>query len=274
MQFKKMFLSCAIVAVASLLAATTVMASDLLSCTPADSDGIGDNLWVFEVTAGPCPIQCSTAAPAGTGNTFCDYPGLCTGIEYKISGSSDHVATLIGREINVQYPDNAVNVFDPCEGDNVTGLGYLACHEKAVRLNPDADTRLAQLVVEGTKAPGVTSIVGKKGRKEGACRILGIAVEGAEAPVSETVCHEGCCVEFMLDAFSGAILNAALTDDSPGSCSFEIVSVEDLEIYYTDPVTNETESLGTVKFGKGYAQSGDDSCVNHFVGGRSIKVCN
>jgi hypothetical protein len=249
---------CAVFGAASLLASTAVMAQSNLSCTAGN--------FLVETTG---PVY-----PSG-----CD----CTEITYDISGGKpDHVATVVASTSTDCSTQSIMNVYGdqitgnqwyaPAVGDPITGLGEWACHEEAAKVNPSDTVSSFTIRVSGVRGSTPKSVVTKKGGKVRSCEIAGlgeISTPGTPAGLTEVLCHGECCVEFTLDVFTGAVIDAALTDDSNPLCSFEVNDVDDLKLTLVDDQNNETD-LGFTQFGEGFAQSGTATCITRWIGGRVI----
>jgi hypothetical protein len=265
MRIRKAFLSCTtLAALVVSLAAATVMADD-----PDDESStcINPSTPIAEVVDGPCPVS-STGSPACTGT------GGWTGIKYKInkSGLTD-VATLVTANNSVP---GGTSIQPACKGDSKTRLGKNSCHEKAVKpvVFTVGSDRFFWVLVNGTKDPIDTTVAGKSGSKVYCSKLpgLGLDTPAVAAPVTETLTHDACSVEFTLSSVTGAVVSAKLTQESLDiGCSspslgdggaINAKAVEDLEI------TLEGTSLGTGAFGNGYFQSGTNSCTTRIIGGR------
>jgi hypothetical protein len=160
---QKALLSCAVVAVATLLAGSLAMAGGSHSKCSSFSPSV-------TVLAGPCPVT------SATNPTECAASGDYTGIKYKVEGDADHVATVVTANNTVVGP-SGVQVYDPCKGDPITGLGNLMCNVVAVKVNPDALTGEFWLVVDKSKAAVLQSIVVKKGSCVKPFAIAGLGYE-------------------------------------------------------------------------------------------------
>lgn len=252
-RMKKAFLSCAMVGAMVLLASPAAQATNYGSCTAP----------TVSVLKGPCPVSTTNPGDCLPPGTAADY----TGVKYQIAGAASHAAFLITSN-NLKadvFVQTANTVFDQCVGDNVTGLGKHSCHELAVRLNPNSQTKTFWAVVRGQKQPVQTSIVVKgvgNNCNTKAYQIVGLGLDSPPvAPVKETLSHGLCSVEFTLDGIGGNVLSAKLTQGSDPGCNLRVDNVEDLQI------TIGNVPLG-LKFGQGYFQSGETSCTTRVIGGR------
>jgi hypothetical protein len=256
---KLAFLCCAIVAAIGLLTAPVAMAtgSSSTSCS-----AFTPNIVVVE---GPCPVS-------DPGNPACSSQGQFTGIKYQNTGSyADHLATLVTRNNNVSVATGNQS-YAACGGDPVTGLGKLSCHEKAVKVNPNSQTIAFWVVVDGSKEAIETSIVAKKGSCVQTKAITGLGLDAPAAPVTETLQHGQCAVEFTLNALTGTVVTAKLTPasvalgcESPDMTTDGILNgkpAEALELFLNGV------SLGNTNFGQGYVNSGPASCTTRIVGGK------
>lgn len=256
----KAFLSSVLGSLLVLAAATGAPAWDW----PRSCGGGG---FTFTVVAGPCAVS-------DTANPSCDSPGAFTGIQYEVSGAPDHVATLVTKNNNVSVATGS-QVYGACVGDPVTGLGKYSCHEKAVKVNPDASTRRFWVVVDGDKAPTLTSIVAKKGRTIQAFAIMGLGFDNVQSPFqttkrSETSVFKGCAVVFEYDG-AGNVTNAFndhaqdIPAFNPNCSQLRVNTVDKLSISVDDI---NLGPLGIGQFGDGYISSGTNSCTTRVVGGR------
>jgi hypothetical protein len=258
---QKAFLSCIVVAGIGLLAAPAAMATGG-SCSPT--------IWTIEVVP---PGACRVNDPA---EPECGDVGEYTGIQYKLSGTgADHVSTLVTIDNVVSLASgNTVYSTLSCKGDTVTGLGKYSCHEQAVRFNPAIykqpggglvpTDRFLWIIVSGNKQPILTSIAVKKGSCVQPYAVLGLGVDAPAASVTETLQHGACTVEFTLNALTGTVLSAKLTQDSlDAGCNLRIDDVEEGNV--TVRINNVDLPI---KFGQGYFQSGDTSCTTRVIGGK------
>jgi len=239
----------------ALAAAAAVLAPADAMATGFGGGSCKASRWTVTVLDGPCTVS-NPGVPA------CSPDGDYTGIKYKVGGgSADHVATLVTAPNDVQVPP-ASQVFAPCVGDPVTGLGRRSCHEKAVKVNPSAHTREFWVVVEGDRLPVDTSVAVKKGSCVQSYEVAGLGL-GTLASVTETQTHGDCTVLFTLDAATGTVLSAKLTPESiTEGCQLRIDDVTDIE------VTLGGVPLGTAQFGNGVIQTGNTSCTTRIIGGR------
>jgi hypothetical protein len=255
---KQAFVSCAIVAAVGLLASPAAMATGGSNSCSA----FAPNVVVVE---GPCPVD-NPSSPVCTGQ------GAYTGIKYQNTGSyADHLATLVTRNNTVSLATGN-QVYSACAGDPITGLGKLSCHEKAIKVNPADQTTAFWVVVQGTKDAIETSIVAKKGSCVQSKAITGLGQDAPAAPVTETLQHGLCAVEFTLNALTGKVQSAKLTPaslaaecESPGMGPDGTLNgkpAENLELLL------DGVSLGLTNFGEGYVNTGTASCTTRIVGGR------
>jgi hypothetical protein len=187
----------------------------------------------------------------------------------------DHVATLITRNNSSVYVSSPTGVQGPygeCVGDTVTGLGKYSCHERAVKINGIPAGRSFWIIVPGQKAAIETSIAAKRncsGVKSIA--IIGLGLDAPEASVTEVLRHGDCAVEFTLNAVTGTVISAKLTDDSPETCTLHQTTTDQLNLELNEPFGNCTTPpcpLGPGQFGNGYVQTGSASCTTRIVGGK------
>jgi hypothetical protein len=262
---EKVVVSLAVAAVVGLLAAPSAMATGSYSCSSFAP--------TVTILAGPCPV--TSANP-----TACEQEGSSTGytgIQYQITGSPDHVATVVtGDNTVVSVP--AIQFYAACAGDPLTGLGRYSCHERAVKVNPDPYTSKFWLVVAGQKTGVLQSLAAKKG----SC-VKSVAVTGLGLPYNpfqaaqkvETVNFKGCAVRFEYNVVTGAVVSAALdptqsskplcgpSQNDGTCCAFNGgEDVSHLEL------TLNGQPLGSGQFGDGYVSSGTNSCTTRVIGGR------
>jgi hypothetical protein len=272
MRTGKAFFSLAVVAAATLLAATSAVAS-----APPQTCTTNDGQW-FVSAVGPSDVSC------GSGN--------CKEIDYAISpiapnsGTPDHVAILVGgtNTSDVIVP-GGIQVYPPCSGDPVTGLGQFACQEMAVKVNPDPYKKAFPLVVRGG-SPITTTIATKKGKKPvGYCSIIGLGVQPPPPPDGscvpscggfhpfqelkkfETIVFKGCAVTFEYDLTDGHVVSAVLDEENskPG-CTFHEDVVENILV--TIPGVEGVEN-SLVRFGDGYWSHSNNSCTTRIIGGKT-----
>ncbi len=263
MRIKIAFVSCAVVAMATLLAPTDVLAGGSSSSCSSFAPSIA-------IVEGPCPVIFND--PLGPS---CSRPGDATGIKYKNSGTpADHLATLVTTN-NTLSTQNGNQVYGACSGDPVTGLGKNSCHEKAVKINP-ADQTLAFWVVtrgiapsKSQRLPILTTISAKKGSCVKSFAILGLGLEGPSvfqaSKKTETIVFKGCAVKFDTNPLTGEVISAANdpSQSDPGAnCSDLIIdAVSELSL------TLGGKPLGTGQIGDGYISSGTGSCTTRVIGG-------
>lgn len=235
--------------------------------------------WIIDVTDGPCPVACDADYEGAT--PLCQLGGTgCTGIEYTITGglNADHVVALVqnAQEDDVVFPSN--NVFALGEGDNVTSLGIWAQHEIAVRLNPDALTEQARLVVQGVAQKALTTVLVRNGRRTTeSCAIDGLGFTSSQDPNIQAVSQlesftfKGCTVEFEFDPNTGEVIDFRLADGAPQGCetrqtpaSEVLVSVESNPAGPQQPVIFGNDAIFTV---------GDNSCACRIIGDRAYHWC-
>jgi hypothetical protein len=245
------FLSGAIVAAASLLAAPAAMATGY-SCSSLN--------YTVTVLAGPCLVQDPL-------DPVCGNEGEFTGIKYKLSGSqADHVYTLVTANNAVATPPG-VQVFPVGAGcSSSVFLGKDSKHEQCVKVNPAGATREFWVVVAGKKKALQTTIAIKKGTCLKSVAIAGLGADTnvfAAAVPKEVVAFKECKVEFTKDPLTGEVASAALTADSPESCQFYETTVDQISVSVPG-----AGNVGVPKFGEGYVSSGENSCITRIVGGR------
>lgn len=253
------WLSAAIAVAAGMMGATNAMANH----PPRSCNGGG---WTITVVAGPCPVQ-NNSAPS------CAEPGSSTGIQYKVVGAADVVATLATINNTVSTATGNV-VYDACKGEPLTGIGKYSCQAQAIKANLVGGT--FWVVVDGHKGSIDTSIVAKRGSKAQAFVIEGFGTDAPDACVSscgnfdpdqtlkktEILKFKDCSVQFDYDSTTGEVVNAALTPDSDPACDFTTAGVESLAL------TLNGVPIGSGKFGDGTIASGTSSCTTRVIGGK------
>jgi hypothetical protein len=220
---------------------------------------------------GPCAVD-----KDDTQGPDCSRPGGYTGIKYTNTGSSlDHAATLVTRNNTSIFPVSPTGsqVYTECTGDPVSGLGKYSCHQKAVKINGIPAGQSFWIIVPGQKAAIETSLAGKRncsGVKS--IPIIGLGLDAPAAPVTETLQHGVCAVEFTMNALTGTVQGAKLT---PASLDLgcESPDMKDDGTLNGSPVENlelvlNGVSLGNSNFGSGYVNSGAASCTTRVVGGK------
>jgi hypothetical protein len=232
MRIRIAFLSCAILA-GVLWVADGAVAQTEPPPPPPTSCWTGS--FSAEVTGGPTVVSCSESST-----------GQCTEIEYTVSadfkGSTDHVFVLEG--LGVAYVKDATGVCspspckisDPCEGDKLSGIGRLACHEQAARIDPnDAKSTTFTVGLVGQRSASPTSIAVKKGKGIDACRILGIGLDGTpnENPFKTITTRVEqqfgeCKYEVETDAATGD--STCLITGGPPTCECKTVALADVEV--------------------------------------------
>lgn len=270
---KAAFLSCAVVAATGLLATPAAMATGS-SCSSFNPTVTITSLPVGAPpgATGPCPV--TSANP-----TQCAASGPYTGIRYKITGSPDHVATVVtANNVVLSVPGN--QFYAACVGDSVTGLGKQSCHERAVKVNPNPYTGEFWLVVDKARAPILQSLAAKKGSCTKSFAVTGLGFEVnpfQTAQKTETVNFKGCAVDFAYDVVTGAVQSAQLNiaqslpvcqgGEQPGTCCSHVIEsdVSNLSLNLNIPGIGP---LGAGQFGDGYISSGVNSCTTRVIGGR------
>ncbi len=259
---KAAFLSCTVVVAAALLATPAAMATGGGGCSSFSP--------TITILAGPCPV--TSANP-----TACAASGPYTGIKYKITGSPDHVATVVTAN-NAPLLPSGFQAYAPCAGDPVTSIGKQSCHERAVKVNPNAAAAGEfWLVVSGTKVGAPQSIAAKKGYCTKAFAITGLGFDVnpfQAAQKTETINFKGCAVDFTYDVLTGAPQSAALnvaqskplcTGGEPaGTCCSEVITTDVANL----TLSLNGQPLGAGQFGDGYVSSGTNSCTTRVIGGR------
>lgn len=259
MRIKMALLSCTAVAMAALLAPTAAVTDDDVSTC------INPATPIVQVVEGPCPIS-------DPGLPVCSGEGTHTAIQYKVmlSGLTD-IATLVTANNTVS---GGASVQPPCKGDSKTGLGKNSCHEKAVKptvLTVGTEKRF-WVVVEGLKEPIDTTVAGKKSGKVQCSKVAGLGLDSPSAPVTESLKHGDCSVEFTLNSLTGTVISARLTQESIDlGCSSPSLGLDGL-INPADVADLQINlgglNLGNANFGDGYLNSGENSCTTRVVGGR------
>jgi len=272
MRIRKAWLTSAATVVAVLFAATAAMAHDSSSPT-CTSGGLPVPIEVVDGT--PCTV---TAVDAALPNPVCKgQPGACTsecgpdytGIQYEITGAVDYVATLVTAD-NTVVPSTCTSVYPPCKGDEKIGLGKYSCHEQAVK--PKIVDNKFWIIVEGNKQAIQTSVAAKKYSKTLCSAILGLGVDAPVAPVTETLQHGECAVEFTMNSLTGTVLSAKLTPASVvAGCESPDMALDgtlDAKAVETLELVLNGETLGGGNYGNGFFNSGIGSCTTRVIGGR------
>jgi hypothetical protein len=204
----------------------------------------------------------------------CASEGGWTGIEYQVTGglATDVVSTLVTANNavlpNQVYLPTGFSLKPDCTaanggGDLTTDIGEYSCHERALRVKVNTDGTF-WVIVKGRKEAIPTSIAQKRGScPTKSTAILGLGLDAAPvAPVTETLRHEQCAVEFSSDRITGAFLSAKLTADSDPDCQFFVDDVQNLRL-----VLNGTD-IGSANYGEGYTNTGAGSCTTRVIGGK------
>lgn len=274
MRSKRTFLSATSLAALMVLAAMTAPAA--AGQLPMACTSVGTGAFRIEVIQGPCPVTSETS-PA------CAASGLFTGIKYRITGTPDHIATLVNSESVVSKATGNL-VYSPGYGDPWTGLGRLAYHERAVKFGTESLSGEFWLVVQGEKAPTMETMIAKKGtNRPESCAIAGFGDERDPPPPTdacvsacgnfhpdqvlkktEVLTFKHCSVIFTYDLTTGQVIDAHLTPESV-DCDFFQASVSDVQVTVNVPGGG---SLGLGKFGDGYISTGTESCTTRIIGGR------
>jgi hypothetical protein len=256
------FASGAVVGIASLLAA------------PAAKAGGNryDKCSSFNPTVRVVEGACFVQSPDGAGG--CQPDGDYFGIKYEVTGSLDHIATVVTANNDVVSVPS-IQVYDGCGtsggGDPVTGLGKYSCHQKTLKVNTwfDTNTYFWVVVAGGPKKLLQQSVAMKKGSCTTSVAIDGLGLDvPPAAQVTEILTHENpdtkkkCSVKFTLDSVGGNVVSAKLVDSDP-TCTLQIGDATDIEV--TFPGSNTVHPL---KFGVGYFESGSQSCTTRVIGGR------
>lgn len=248
------------------------MAADLpLSCGPTSWQYGSNGLWTVSAT-GPTYSGSGTAVRTSITYTV----GLLT------AQQPDHFATLIAADdpsATVTGVTSA-SIAMPCEGDNLTLLGRLSCHERTVRVNPAPSQMSFTVSLAGVRPLVPYSFVVRNNKNLSSCVIAGLGPQTEEtpAPVTEIIREPSsdCAVEFTKDIATGKVINAELTPESVLlGCDFIQTPVENLRLSVKGlsscPVPTLPDGscpIGTAKFGEGYVHSGDSSCTTRIIGGR------
>jgi hypothetical protein len=275
----KAFLCGAVLAATGLLGAPAAMATGSSSSAGPTPEPLPPptscyaGAYLVKVTRGPAFVSCTSNAS----NTS----GLCTEIEYEVSGGScppDHVASLQG--VGVQYVTGGAasgnRFYMPCDGDPLTQLGKYSCHQQAAKINPNAAVQKFVVGLAGQRKPSPTSVVVKKGSVVKACTILGMGLEGVPSPFEaastiQRIDFEGCAVDFVRSA-TGDVVSATLSPDSPDTCTSPFLE-SDGKTLKAKPVsalqlTLDSVPLGDGQIGEGYVSSGTGSCTTRIIGGK------
>jgi hypothetical protein len=288
MRIRKAFLSCAVVAALGLSTAETAMAkgghhgdgyppppppptcsSTPTPAPPAPPTSCSTGMFTVTVTSGPSFVSCSSPS------------GQCTEIEYTVTGGTpDQVDAAEG--VGVQYVDGpGGGWFPPCVGDQATDFAEKSCHEQVAKFNPSYSVQKFKIGLDGQRSSGPTTVVTKKGSTIGSCRIVGIGLDGvaaqfASTQTTETVVFEGCAVDFVRDAATGAVSSATFNPakstklacsaagSDPSNCCSDLTTknVDKLKLEL------DGEDLGSGQIGDGYVSSGSHSCTTRIIGGR------
>lgn len=277
---KKAFLSCAIVAAATLLATPAAMASGGGSSSCSASPSIEVAADAYGVPT-PCPVKIVLGVPQCTGP---NEAAELTGIRYKKkagASSFDHVATLVTSNNSIVIP-SGYQVFTNCKGDPVTQLGYRSCNVNTVKVNGTTAAADFWVVVSGRKLPVDSAMATKSGSSSSSIKCFPIRGLGLTASsdqliqqVQRVTSQDGCAVDFITDSLTGEVLSAKLTPESiDNNCNSPSLNVDGETI---NPLNAEEFELtrpgfpgnyGKWKFGEGYVRSGDNSCTTRIIGGR------
>jgi len=224
-----------------------------------------------------------------------------TSITYVIEGgTSDHIASVVASASTNCSSPSILSVtgsgqatgnqsYAPAVGDPITGLGKLACHEEAAKINPAGTRAEFTITVSGARGPTPKTVVVKKGGQINRCEIVGIGEPGTaevEAPVTEIIRESGseCAVEFTLDRLTGKVLHVEVAAGSAQNCTLTQTPVENLNLSVSglstcttanqpnccppDKVNDDgTCAFGTGRFGMGYVHSNSQSCTTRVIGG-------
>jgi hypothetical protein len=274
------------VAAVALLAAPASAQEPPRTCTTGEAQFGGDSWWTISVAQGfPREVECDGSLDESVG-------GGCTAVQYTISSSqgASHVAILaqaLGGDADgpsVKYAGSSqstdgVNIFERCEGDNVTGLGYRVCHEQAIRYNPSgAKNDTFYYVVDGNRQDSVTTVLATKGNKTGSCTILGVGdlfeeeeqlgpcvascgnFDPNQTIVKEEVLDiKGCRAKFVFNTLNGQLIDFI---DLDGTCDYVEYDITDFDF-----VVNGN-SIGEGLFGEGLFSAGSGTCSCRVIGGR------
>jgi hypothetical protein len=287
-----------VVTAVGLLAALPAVAAEAnlpLSCTTSGG-------WTITVTKGPCATTAG-ASTSTSGELVCDASGTNTAIEYSVTGpgTPDHVFTLVHvtnpGDVLYAGAGNEGAIYPACIGDNLSGIGLYACHEQAVRLNPESGkSGVFKVIEKGRREPIATSMVVKKGKATDTCRIMGLGLEMTIDPQlacvpnctqvnpeqqmtkTEIVRFKGCAVRFEYNLDTGEVISAFFDEtssdkplcpagvSSSNSCCYfnelDGEAVNHLTLYLNG------QSLGAGLFGDGYISSGTGSCTTRVIGGK------
>jgi hypothetical protein len=264
MQNRKWLLGLALVAVAGLLAAPQAMATG--GCSSFNP--------TVEIIAGPCPVTSATP-------TACSGSGDFTGINYKITGSVDYIATVVtANNVVVSVPAN--QFYAACDGEPVLDLGKNSCHERAVKVKYGSVTNYQfWLVVQGKKAPVLQSIAVKKNFCSKSLPVTGFGFNVnpfQAAQKVETINFKGCAWDFTSDSLTDEVVSAQFNDSQS---TLDLCSVNPNEPCCSDMIVTDVAKLslkldtpsglldlGSGQFGEGYVSSGVDSCTTRVIGGR------
>jgi hypothetical protein len=290
---EKAFLSCAIVAVAALLAATPAMAtgSGSGSCTYPVSGAIeviSVPPGAPEGVTGACPVaQADLATPP----TPCKSHGEWTGIQYRFADykAGDVITTLVtvnNTTANVSVP-TGFTAYALGTGEPKTGLGTSSVHERAIKITALAADKTFWVLVKGNKQPLLTSVAVKRGSycTLKSYAVLGLGLDIPEGCVStcgnfnakqavkniQIVVWEGCEITKYFSPTTGAFQGVTVTGE--GCTVLPGEGLYDGGVTPPPPVTGLFLGDEQVTFGDGDATTGDNSCFNTFVGGVYARVC-
>jgi hypothetical protein len=249
----------------------------------------------------PAPVTCGVQGLWSVQTTNPVFADGKTSITYTVTPTTtaqmDHIGVLAlaedGLAVTLLGGASGFQLYGPCAGDPLTGLGKLACHEQAVRVNP-APT-YTQFVVSMTGKHGLanTSMVVRDTRKSiSACVVPGLGPletqTTGDACVNncggfhpyqsvrkiETFKFKGCEIEFEFDTTTGQVIGFDLIEENSNpACKIETGSTEQLLISSTSNLTQLFGPNALAQWGDGWISSGDNSCTTRLVSGRYYTVC-
>jgi len=280
MRFRTMTM-CVVLAIASLLASTAAMAQTNFLCDAGNFTVETDGLVYL------MPSDCANAGEP------------CTEITYTVTGKPDHVATVVASASTDCETGSIISIegdtfsgdqyYSPGVGDPVTRLGIFACHEEAVKINPNSHVSDFTILVKGIRSSTPKSVVTKKGGKYGSCEIVGIGEQGEISPVAELLCNGDCCLETLSDRNTGAVLSIAEAAGNPSTCTFSSFPVEKLQVvidgqsfgfanvasgYIESGAATNGNSFGFTNDASDYSKAGTQpNCLTRLVYGRVVTIC-
>ena len=253
--------------------------------------------------AAPPPLSCGVSTPwqqgqQGLWTVTASGPttnGGRTEITYTVkpltAQQPDHIGVLAldGPSLAVAGT-TGYQIAAACVGDSLTGLGKLACHERAIRVNPAPSQTTFIVSQSGERKLVTTSFVVRNNKYLSACVIAGLGEEQGTTSGScvencggfhpfqsvrkiETFKFKGCEVTFEFNTETGAVVDffAQPVSNAPSTTVCEAT-----EGLITDLIVDGGSiRIGQeqVQFGDGWINSGTGSCSTRLIGGRYYTTC-